>query len=94
MELNPQTVPAHIFMIRRKVRTEHGFDCCPQGRPASQGTAVVAKGERMTGPVDLPAWKALQRHQRKMAKVHMRDLFAHDSQRFENFSLRLGSAMG
>ena len=75
-------------MIRRKVRTEHGFDCCPQGRPASQGTAVVAKGERMTGPVDLPAWKALQRHQRKMAKVHMRDLFARDPGRFESYSLR------
>lgn len=26
IELNPQTVPAHIFVIRRKVRTEHDFD--------------------------------------------------------------------
>ena len=26
VELNPQTVPAHIFMIRRRVRTEHDFD--------------------------------------------------------------------
>jgi len=26
VELNPQTVPAHIFVIRRKVRTEHDFD--------------------------------------------------------------------
>jgi len=24
--LNPLTVPAHIFVIRRKVRTEHDFD--------------------------------------------------------------------
>jgi len=26
VELNPQTVPAHIFVLRRKVRTEHDFD--------------------------------------------------------------------
>jgi hypothetical protein len=26
VELNPQTIPAHIFVIRRKVRTEHDFD--------------------------------------------------------------------
>ena len=45
----------------------------------------------MPGPVDLPAWEALQKHQRKMAKVHMRDLFAADPQRFEKFSLRLSN---
>jgi glucose-6-phosphate isomerase len=47
----------------------------------------------MPGPVDLPAWKALQKHQRKMAKVHMRDLFADDPQRFEKFSLRIGDIL-
>jgi starch synthase (maltosyl-transferring) len=26
VELNPETIPAHIFVIRRKVRTEHDFD--------------------------------------------------------------------
>jgi starch synthase (maltosyl-transferring) len=26
VELNPQTIPAHIFVIRRRVRTEHDFD--------------------------------------------------------------------
>jgi starch synthase (maltosyl-transferring) len=26
VELNPQSVPAHIFVIRRKMRTEHDFD--------------------------------------------------------------------
>jgi starch synthase (maltosyl-transferring) len=26
VELDPQTVPAHIFVIRRKIRTEHDFD--------------------------------------------------------------------
>jgi len=43
----------------------------------------------MPGPIDLPAWQALHEHQREMAEVHMRDLFARDPQRFENFSLRL-----
>ena len=44
----------------------------------------------MPGPIDLPAWQALEEHQREMAEVHMRDLFAQDPQRFERFSLRLG----
>jgi starch synthase (maltosyl-transferring) len=26
IELNPQVMPAHIFRIRKKVRTEHDFD--------------------------------------------------------------------
>lgn len=26
VELDPQTIPAHIFVIRRKIRTEHDFD--------------------------------------------------------------------
>ena len=26
VELNPQIVPAHIFVVRRKVRTERDFD--------------------------------------------------------------------
>ncbi len=47
----------------------------------------------MTGPVDLPAWQALQEHQRQIAGVHMRDLFARDPQRFEHFSLRLGDIL-
>jgi glucose-6-phosphate isomerase len=42
----------------------------------------------MPGLVDLPAWRALQEHQRVMAEVHMHDLFAQDPQRFERFSLR------
>jgi len=43
----------------------------------------------MPGPVHLPAWQTLQAHQREMADVHMRDLFAGDPQRFERFSLRV-----
>ncbi len=43
--------------------------------------------------IDLPAWQALQEHQREMAEVHMRDLFARDPQRFEHFSLRLGDIL-
>jgi glucose-6-phosphate isomerase len=34
------------------------------------------------------AWKALETHQREMANVHMRDLFAQDPGRFHKFSLR------
>ena len=34
------------------------------------------------------AWKALEMHQREMANVHMRDLFAQDPQRFHKFSLQ------
>lgn len=43
----------------------------------------------MSKLTDLPAWQALLAHQREMAQVHMRDLFARDPQRFEKFSLRL-----
>jgi glucose-6-phosphate isomerase len=34
------------------------------------------------------AWQALEMHQREMANVHMRDLFAQDPQRFHKFSLQ------
>jgi glucose-6-phosphate isomerase len=40
-----------------------------------------------------PAWQALARHQKEMASVQMRDLFAGDPQRFERFSLRLGDIL-
>ncbi|MEQ6342389.1 MAG: glucose-6-phosphate isomerase [Gammaproteobacteria bacterium] len=36
------------------------------------------------------AWQALSAHHRTMARVHMRDLFAQDAQRFEKFSLKTG----
>ena len=42
----------------------------------------------MPGLIDLPAWQALQKHQREIADVHMRDLFAQDPRRFEKLSLR------
>ena len=35
-----------------------------------------------------PAWQALLEHQRQMANVHLRQLFAADPQRFERFSVR------
>jgi glucose-6-phosphate isomerase len=47
----------------------------------------------MPGLFNLPAWQALQMHQREMAEVHMRDLFAQDPQRFERFSLRTGDIL-
>src|SRR5262245_20679413 len=42
----------------------------------------------MTRPIDLPAWKALEAHQKEMASVHLRDLFQQDPRRFDQFSLR------
>jgi glucose-6-phosphate isomerase len=41
----------------------------------------------------MTAWQALQEHQREMAGVHMRDLFAGDPRRFEGFSLRIGDIL-
>ncbi len=38
---------------------------------------------------DLPAWQALDEHQKEIAGMHMRDLFAQDPQRFARFSLRM-----
>ncbi|MCC6166910.1 MAG: glucose-6-phosphate isomerase [Caldilineaceae bacterium] len=40
-----------------------------------------------------PAWQALAAHQRSLADVHMRDLFAQDPQRFERFSRRFGDIL-
>jgi len=38
-------------------------------------------------PTQTEAWKKLQAHHEQMKSVHMRDLFAFDSQRFETYSL-------
>ncbi len=43
--------------------------------------------------IESPAWQALVKHRQQMADVHMRDLFAGDPQRFEQFSLRLGDIL-
>lgn len=42
----------------------------------------------MTPLIDLPAWKALQKHHQSLAYCHMRDWFMHDPLRFNRFSLR------
>jgi glucose-6-phosphate isomerase len=47
----------------------------------------------MTRPNQLPAWRMLAEHQREIAQVHMRDLFADDPGRFERFSLRFGDLL-
>lgn len=47
----------------------------------------------MTLLTNSPVWQALKKHQQELANVHMRDLFAHDPQRFERFSLRLGNIL-
>ena len=43
----------------------------------------------MTNLTDTPAWRALAEHQPEVAGLHMRDLFAAESDRFERFSLKL-----
>jgi glucose-6-phosphate isomerase len=40
-----------------------------------------------------PEWRALQEHAKSMAGVHMRELFAHDPNRFAQFSLREGALL-
>ena len=42
----------------------------------------------MSKLTESPAWQALLRHHSEMKPVHMRDLFAADSGRFDRFSLR------
>lgn len=41
----------------------------------------------MTNITETNAWRALQEHYKAMNKLHMRDLFQQDPQRFERFSL-------
>jgi hypothetical protein len=52
--------------------------------------SINSQSISMTRLVDTPAYKALEAHQAKLAhdKVHMRDLFAQDPQRFEKFSMQ------
>ena len=42
----------------------------------------------MTNLTDTAAWRALAAHHPLVATMHMRDLFAHDPDRFERYSLR------
>ena len=39
------------------------------------------------------AWSALQVHQQSLAKIHLRDLFAQDKQRFEHFSFEFNGLL-
>ncbi|MGI6083143.1 MAG: glucose-6-phosphate isomerase [Limnochordia bacterium] len=41
----------------------------------------------MSSVVQLPAWRALEAHQREIANTHMREMFSADPQRFERFSI-------
>lgn len=42
---------------------------------------------------DSSAWQALKRHQKTIAKTHMRDLFTQDKNRFKKFSLQFGDIL-
>lgn len=41
----------------------------------------------------LPAWQALVKHKNQIANVHMRDLFAQDGNRFDDFHLRFNDIL-
>jgi len=47
----------------------------------------------MTPVSSSPAWKALANHYQEIQSVHMRDLFAQNSNRFARFSLRFGDIL-
>ncbi len=47
----------------------------------------------MTQPTVLPAWQALDDHKYEMTDSHMRDWFARDSSRFQNFSLEVAGIL-
>ena len=47
----------------------------------------------MSSLIESPGWQALLKHQRQIADVHMRDLFAEDARRFERFSIQLGDIL-
>jgi glucose-6-phosphate isomerase len=47
----------------------------------------------MSELVASPAWQGLAAHQREMADIPMKELFAADPQRFQRFSLRLGEIL-
>ena len=40
-----------------------------------------------------PAWKALASHKQDVERLHMKELFADDAERFERFSIRTGDLL-
>jgi glucose-6-phosphate isomerase len=49
--------------------------------------------ERIDMTTQLPAWQTLKKHQKAIAKTHMRDLFTKDKRRFKKFSLQVGDIL-
>ena len=47
----------------------------------------------MSALTQTPAWLTLHEHHRDLARLHLRDLFEQDPQRFERLSLRLGDVL-
>lgn len=47
----------------------------------------------MAALTTLPVWQKLCEHQLSVVKLHMRDLFANDSKRFEKYSYQLGDIL-
>jgi len=44
-------------------------------------------------PTHTAAWKSLESHYQQMKKVHLKDLFQADPNRFKHFSLRMGDLL-
>ena len=44
-------------------------------------------------PTTTKAWPELSAHQKRMSKLHLRDLFKDDPYRFKNFSLKFGDIL-
>lgn len=47
----------------------------------------------MSAPIQLAAWKALEKHYQEVAQLQMRDLFRQDPKRFEKYSLRFNDIL-
>lgn len=47
----------------------------------------------MSAPIQLAAWKALEKHYQEVAPLQMRDLFRQDPKRFEKYSLRFNDIL-
>lgn len=59
----------------------------------SSSTLSIPEHAEGPGPLPWAVGRQLRLHRAAMARVHMRDLFAADPQRFERFSLRVGGVL-
>ena len=75
---------------RRRRRREGEEDAAREAAPATKAKRTVARDAAPPRPSELREWQALVRHQAKIAKLHLRKLFADDPQRGEKLVLEAG----